>query len=157
MRNAGFVMNMTTGRMVRVLMMQARMEKETRKPKKRMGMKLLKKKTKNPTTTENPLYMIPLPMEVMVSTYPSSRLPRSRDAFPEAPEEIGRVIGSCTDADTRQGGRDVIERNMHDPHDAENQHDGAQQWHHRYHAGCKRPKEDHVADNDKDDAQRQAP
>ncbi len=78
-------------------------------------------------------------------------------AFPEAPEEIGRVIGSCTDADTRQGGRDVIEGNMHDPHDAENQHDGAQQWHHRYHAGCKRPKEDHVADNDKDDAQRQAP
>jgi len=38
-----------------VLMMQAKMENETRKPKKRMGMKLLKKKTKNPTTTENPL------------------------------------------------------------------------------------------------------
>ena len=47
---------------------QARIENETKKPKKRIGIKELKKNTKNPTTTENPLYTIPLPIEVMVLT-----------------------------------------------------------------------------------------
>jgi hypothetical protein len=59
---------MITGRMVSVLTIHARIENETKRPKKRIGKKLLNKKTKNPTTTENPLYTIPLPIDVIVST-----------------------------------------------------------------------------------------
>jgi len=66
MRNFGFTIKITIGRTESVLTIQASIENEIRKPKKRIGIKALKKNTKNPTTTENPLYTIPLPIEVMV-------------------------------------------------------------------------------------------